>query len=81
SLALSGGVPVIATPESGGISEVAAQSEPCAVTVAEAGPDFVAAMRRVSTRQETGLRPSLLPPAYRVEAVIDRFEEWLDIDT
>jgi glycosyltransferase involved in cell wall biosynthesis len=77
--ALACGVPVIATPESGGISEVAAQSEPGAVTVAEAGPDFVAAMRRVSTRQETGLRPSLLPPAYRMASVIDRFEEWLDI--
>lgn len=78
--ALACGVPVIATPESGGISEVAEQSPPGAVIIAEAGPDFVAAMRRVSTRQQIGLRPSLLPPAYRMESVIDRFEEWLDLD-
>jgi glycosyltransferase involved in cell wall biosynthesis len=79
--ALACGVPVIATPESGGISEVAEQSPLGAVTVAEAGPDFIAAMRRVPTRQQAGLRPSLLPPAYRMESVIDRFEKWLDLDT
>jgi len=78
--ALACGVPVIATPESGGISEVAEQAQFGAVTVAEAGPDFIAAMRRVPARSETGLRPSLLPPAYRLASVIDRFEEWLDLD-
>ncbi len=78
--ALACGVPVIATPESGGISEVAEQAQFGAVTVAEAGADFVAAMRQVTTRRETGLRPSLLPPVYRVDSVIDRFEEWLDLD-
>jgi glycosyltransferase involved in cell wall biosynthesis len=78
--ALVCGVPVIATPESGGISEVAEQAQFGAVTVAEAGPDFIAAMRRVSARSETSLRPSLLPPAYRMASVIDRFEEWLDFD-
>lgn len=78
--ALACGVPVIATPESGGISEVAEQAPPGAVTVVAAGPDFVAAMRRISSRRETGLRPSLLPPEYRIASVIDRFEEWLDLD-
>jgi glycosyltransferase involved in cell wall biosynthesis len=78
--ALACGVPVIATPESGGISEVAEQAQFGAVTVAEAGPDFIVAMRRVPARSDTGLRPSLLPPAYRLASVIDRFEEWLDLD-
>lgn len=78
--ALACGVPVIATPESGGISEVAEQAQPGAVTVTEAGPDFIAAMRRVTARRETFLRPSLLPPAYHVDSVIDRFEEWLDLE-
>ncbi len=78
--ALACGVPVIATPESGGISEVAEQAQSGAVTVVEAGPDFIAAMQRVTARRETGLRPSLLPPAYRVDSVIDRFEGWLDLE-
>lgn len=75
--ALACGVPVIATPESGGISEVAEQAQPGAVTVVAAGPDFVAAMRRVLAGRGTGLRPSLLPAAYRIASVIDHFEKWL----
>lgn len=78
--ALACGVPVIATPESGGIAEVADQAPPGAVTVVEAGRDFVAAMQRIQARSETGLRPSLLPSAYRIESVVDRFEAWLDRD-
>lgn len=78
--ALACGVPVIATPESGGISEVAEQAQCGAVTVVEAGPNFIAAMRRVSARSKMGLRPSLLPPTYRVGSVVDRFEKLLDLE-
>lgn len=76
--ALACGVPVIATPESGGIAEIAAVAPPGAVTVVAAGQPFVEAMRRVVPRDSSLLRPSLLPPRYRLESVLDSFEQWLD---
>lgn len=78
--ALACGVPVVATPESGGIAELAAMAPPGAVTVAEAGEAFVAAMSRVMSISSTNLRPSLLPPSYRLASVVDTFEQWLDQD-
>lgn len=76
--ALACGVPVIATPESGGIAEIAAGAPPGAVTVVAAGQPFVEAMRRVVPGDTGLLRPSLLPPRYRLESVLDSFEQWLD---
>ena len=76
--ALACGVPVIATPESGGIAEIAAETPPGAVTVVEAGQSFVEAMRRVVPGNGGHLRPSLLPPRFRMESVVDTFDQWLD---
>jgi glycosyltransferase involved in cell wall biosynthesis len=70
--ALACGTPVIATPEAGGIGEVAAMAAPGAVTVAAAGPPFVAALAAVRPSVSQSLRPSLLPPAFAAETVIDR---------
>jgi glycosyltransferase involved in cell wall biosynthesis len=42
--ALACGTPVIATPEAGGIGEIAAQAKPGAVTLAAPGHEFVTAM-------------------------------------
>jgi glycosyltransferase involved in cell wall biosynthesis len=78
--ALALGVPVIATPESGGVAELSAASRPGAVTVAVVGRPFVQAMRQVVSNQLRGLRPSLLPSKYELESAISTFECWLDQD-
>ena len=78
--ALALGLPVIATPESGGVAELAAAAPPGAVTVVDAGQPFIQAMRQVVPNPLRGLRPSLLPYAYRQESVVDTFERWLDQD-
>jgi len=65
--ALACGTPVIATPEAGGILEVAAETLPGAVTVAEAGEPFVAAMRAVAPCPRSSLRRNLLPERYTLE--------------
>ena len=70
--ALACGTPVIATPEAGGIGEVAAAAAPGAVTVAAAGPGFVAAMAAVAPAPTTALRQSLLPKAFALNAVVAR---------
>lgn len=78
--ALALGVPVIATPESGGIAELSAASRPGAVTVAVAGLPFVEAMRQVVPNRVRGPRPSLLPSIYELDSVVRTFECWLDQD-
>jgi glycosyltransferase involved in cell wall biosynthesis len=72
--ALACGTPVIATPEAGGIGEIAGLASPGAVTLAAAGETFVAAMLQVVPRPDVSLRPSLLPDAYRLERAAAAFE-------
>src|SRR5690606_340618 len=64
--ALACGTPVIATPESGGIGEIAALATPGAVTTAEAGTPFVELLRAVAPRP-AAQHPSLLPAEFRVD--------------
>ena len=71
--ALACGTPVIATPEAGGIAEVAAMAPAGAVTVAEWGDAFRKAMMRVPPSPAGTIRPSLLPPHHERESVIERF--------
>lgn len=71
--ALACGTPVIATPESGGLRETAAEAAPGAVTIAGAGDAFAAAMRAVGPRSGVSLRPSLLPDRFACEAVHTAF--------
>lgn len=71
--ALACGTPVIATPEAGGISEIAANSAANAVTIADSGDAFVAAMLRVETRTALSLCPSLLADVYRLKNAIHAF--------
>jgi glycosyltransferase involved in cell wall biosynthesis len=73
--ALALGVPVIATPEAGGIREIAALAPPGAITLAPAGPDFVAAMASVTVCSNGTLRPSLLPSTFKLETAVARFAE------
>jgi len=72
--ALACGTPVIAAPEAGGIAELAAAAPAGAVTVAQAGPDFLAAMRAVKPGALAEPRPSLLPAVNRIETSIAAFE-------
>ena len=71
--ALACGTPVIATPEAGGITEVA-ELVPQAVTVAAAGSAMTAALHRVQ-RHSGELRPGLLPQRFRILSALDRYEQ------
>jgi len=70
---------VIATPEAGGIAELAAAAPPGAVMIAAAGEPFIAAMRGVRPDPPMrGPRPSLLPEGYAPEAVAARLLQVLE---
>ena len=77
--ALACGTPVIATPESGGIVEVAAAAPTGAVTVAEWGDAFRNALTSVVPRPPSGVRPSLLPRQYERDRVIEQFKTLLGL--
>jgi glycosyltransferase involved in cell wall biosynthesis len=72
--ALAVGTPVIATPESGAIVEVASMASSGTVCVAS---DFCAAMRAVEVKPCSHPRPSLLPDAFSVGEVTDSFKRVL----
>ena len=71
--ALTCGTPVIATPESGGIAEVAAAAPPGAVTVADWEDAFRDALTNVAPRPVEAMRPSLLPRHYERDRVLEQF--------
>ena len=74
--ALACGTPVIATPQSGAIAELAAQAPEGALTIAPWGESFDAAMAAVkAAAPDKKPRPSLLPPGHEPGAVARRFEE------
>tara|TARA_B100000674_G_scaffold495421_1_gene522811 strand:+ start:1179 stop:2297 length:1119 start_codon:yes stop_codon:yes gene_type:complete len=75
--ALAVGTPVIGTPQSGGLREVATQTTPLAITIAEPGMDYVNALMRVTPSIPSELRPSLLPDSYSLERANKKFEEIL----
>jgi glycosyltransferase involved in cell wall biosynthesis len=75
--ALACGTPVIGTPESGGLQEVAAVAPSDAVTIAPMGPEFLHAMGEVEPRSELLLRPSLLPRHFEADVVSAMFAELL----
>jgi glycosyltransferase involved in cell wall biosynthesis len=76
--ALACGTKVIATPEAGGIGEVAALASAGAVTVAAAGPAFIAALRTVAADPPRAPRPSLLPASFRLAPATAAFAALLD---
>ena len=76
--ALACGTPVIVTPEAGGVAELAAAAPSDAVTIAPAGPNFLAAMRAVEPAPPAAPRPSLLPASHRIENAVAAFEAILD---
>jgi glycosyltransferase involved in cell wall biosynthesis len=72
--ALACGTSVIATPEAGGIAEIAANSAANAVTIAATGDAFVAAMLKTEPRATVSLRSSLLPDLYRLKNATAAFD-------
>jgi glycosyltransferase involved in cell wall biosynthesis len=76
--ALACGTPVIATPEAGGIDEIARAAERGAVTVAPMGPEFLTAMAKAPANIESLLRPSLLPSEFRLASVVAEYERTLN---
>jgi glycosyltransferase involved in cell wall biosynthesis len=75
--ALTCGTPVIATPESGAIAEIASAAPAGAVTMAAWGDGFATAMINIRADEEKRPRPSLLPPGHEPAAVARRFENIL----
>lgn len=75
--ALACGTPVIATPDSGGIAEIATAAAASAVSVVPHGSEFAAAVRKLAPRSETVLRSSLLPASCDAEIVVRQFAEYL----
>ena len=71
--ALAVGTPVIATPECGGIAELAEAAPPGAVTIAPWGEDFRAALLACALREPAAPAPSLLPAGYDVDRVAETF--------
>lgn len=76
--ALALGTPVIATPEAGGIAEVAATAPPGAVTIAEVGEPFIAALRAVMPDPVAAPRPRLLPAGYEPDTVARRLVQVIE---
>lgn len=72
--ALACGTAVIATPESGGIAELAEAAPRGGVTLASLTEDqdapFLQAMQQITARPPDGPGPSLLPPRYELGAVL-----------
>jgi glycosyltransferase involved in cell wall biosynthesis len=75
--ALACGTPVIATPQSGAIAEIASAAPAGAVTMAAWGDGFATAMINIRAGKEKRPRPSLLPPGHEPAAVARRFENIL----
>lgn len=78
---LACGTPVIATRESGGISEIAAAldgDKKYAVTIVSDMTDFAAAYNMVKPAAKAVISPSLLPAEYERGSIVQRFERLLD---
>ena len=76
--ALACGTPVIATPECGGLVELARETPAGSITIAGIDGAFGAALRRVRVRNDKGLRPSLLPARFDRANVAREFAAIID---
>lgn len=71
--ALALGTRVIATPDSGGIREIAHLAAPGSIVIAAAGAEFAAAANAIRAAPPAQPRPSLLPDTFRAETIASRF--------
>ena len=75
--ALAVGTPVIGTPQSGGLSEIAKETKSNAVIIANSGAEFVNALLKAHSENRSTLRPSLLPDSFSLDQVNQKFEQIL----
>ena len=75
--ALALGTRVIATPEAGGIGEIARLAAPGSVVIAAAGVEFHAAAGAVAVSPVASPRASMLPAAFRPETIATAFASLL----
>ena len=75
--ALACGTPVIATPTTGGLTEVLEVSPTGALTIVSCGRNFHTAMSAIEPSALPHLRSSLLPDRYGLENVIESFTSLL----
>lgn len=76
--ALAVGTPVVATPDAGGLAEVAADATPDAILLPPFGSAYFAALGRVRENPPPAdLRPSLLPARFDLAAVAETWEHLL----
>ncbi len=76
--ALALGTRVIATPEAGGIAELASEAPLGAVTIAEAGEPYIAAVRAVAPDPVPAPRRSLLPLGHEPRAIAARLVQVIE---
>jgi len=76
--ALVCGTPVIATKESGGISELVDQSENHSIIIASNDKKFIYAMENIKSKHKTSRLNCFLPNSYRKENVASIVKGWLD---
>jgi glycosyltransferase involved in cell wall biosynthesis len=75
--ALTCGLPVIATSESGGFPELVKHVRPGAICIADFESDFVAALQLAPKKSGFGQNPSLLPSNHQVQHVVEEFSKIL----
>ena len=75
--ALACGLSVIATSTSGGLPELVESSKPGTIIIADFDTPFVKALRLVQKKEQTGIRPSLLPDFHYLPNVIKQFSNIL----
>lgn len=76
--ALAVGTPVIAMTDAGGITEIAALSQPGQVTVTATIDQFLQAMSQIHPSAFIAPRPSLLPKDFEKRTIAAKFEKILD---
>jgi glycosyltransferase involved in cell wall biosynthesis len=77
--AMALGVPVIATPECGGIVELSTEVEQDAITIVPIGGAYVGAMARVVSRTSGGVAASFLPRRFSLGQVEQEFAAVLSL--
>lgn len=71
---LACGTPVVATPDAGGIDDIARRASSAAVKIAHPGNEFVGAVCSFSPVPTASLRPSLLPKQFLKAQVVSDYE-------
>jgi glycosyltransferase involved in cell wall biosynthesis len=78
---LACGTQVIATKESGGVSEILEQSNCSSIKITDTGDKFINEMSKIRKKKRDLNNFSLLPDMYKIDNAVSIFEKWLkDID-